>query len=489
MRRCPLGPLVGRVWGRSLLKLMNATTMSSAGIPHSAGPKLFISYRRADSADIAGRIYDRLAAYFGRDALFKDVDNIPIGANFEQVIASVVAQSAVVLVLVGPAWATIANERGRRLDDPQDTVRLEVEASLRRGAPTIPVLVEGASMPDPTTLPASLRPLFARGAIQIRNNPWFDSDMSQLATTVSQWLPLRALAAPVSPTMPATPTQMTVPGQRQSPGRVSQAKRRRSWLTSPVGLVAVVVLVMAVTLLGLAGAGLLGTGPLGRLGASATPLATAPQQGRPTATPSQHVVLDTALTHTLPGWERDSDCAFRSDGYHVTAPAGLTAYCLSPSSYDNFHLKVRVHATPGDSYGDFAVFFRVSSSNSFDMVTFSFKLLPRIAPTATTASGGATPTPDMSTWALWDVSSHSNGGDTILGSDISPAVNVTGDGDNLVEVYADGPVFTVLVNGASLGSFQDANNTTGQIGLGVEATATAPREAIYTNITVATLAR
>ena len=464
---------------------MNAFSALSGGQPFHTGPKLFISYRRADSAGIAGRIYDRLAAYFGRDTLFKDVDNIPIGANFEQVIASVVAQCAVVLVLVGPTWATIANERGRRLDDPQDTVRLEIEAALRRGAPTIPVLVEGASMPDPTTLPASLQPLFARGVIQIRNNPWFDSDMSQLATTVGQWLPLRAPG--VNMPTPVTPQSAPAPGQQHS--QPSRAPRRRSWLASPAGLVAVVVLIMAVTLLGLAGAGLLGTGPLGRLGASATPLATAPQQGRPTATPLEHVVLSTALTHAQPGWESDNDCAFKSDGYHAIAPAGVDVYCLAPSSYDNFHLKVRVHAAPGASDTHIALFFRVSSSNSYDVASFIFKLLPSLPPTATAGPGGVTPTPDLSWWALWDVHSHSNGDSEVLGSDITPAVHVTGNGDNLIEVYADGPVFTVLVNGTSLGSFQDTNNTTGQIGLGVEASATASREAIYTSISIASLNR
>ncbi|HEY7340072.1 MAG TPA: toll/interleukin-1 receptor domain-containing protein [Ktedonobacterales bacterium] len=426
---------------------MNAMNADEAAHAQDAGARLFISYRRADSASIAGRIYDRLAAYFGRAALFKDVDNIPIGANFEQVIASVVAQSAVVLVLVGPTWATIATEQGRRLDDPRDTVRIEVEAALRRGAPTIPVLVEGAALPDPDTLPPSLRPLFAGEALQVRNNPWFDGDMSQLATLVSQWLPLRATSLP------------------DQPGSQRPASRRGRWFATPLGLIAVAVLIFAVALLGLTGVGLAGAGPFARLGASATPLATAPHQAAPTATPVEHVVFSASLAQAQSGWEVDSECAFQRDGYHVTAPAGEVAYCLSPSSYTNFHLQTRAHAAAIAAPVEFALVFRASDGNDFDYVTISL-------------GGGQ---------ARWAVFSHNNGLGALLGSDLTAVGPAASNGDTLLEVYANGPLFRVLVNGTQLGDFQDANNTVGQIGLGVES-GSAPATAIYTSITIATLA-
>lgn len=450
--------------------------------PHAAtpGPRVFISYRRSDSASIAGRIFDRLAAYFGRDALFKDVDDIPIGVNFEQVIASVIDASSVLLVLVGPTWATVATERGRRLDDPTDFVRLEIEAALRRGIPTIPVLVEGATMPDVATLPPSLRPLFAHGATLVRNDPWFDGDMSQLANTLVQWLPLRSAGAvPAGPENPAT-------GPVMPPDEAAAARkpsRRRTWLATPLGLAAVAILIVAVALLGLAGVGLTGAGPFSALIMRSTPLATAPRQPTPTATPTEHVALDEALTNPQAGWDTDSECVFKSDGYHVIAPAGLIVYCASPDSYTNFHLTTRVHAPAGVSRIHYALFFRVTDTKNLDYMDIELKLAPSLAPTATTGPGGPTPTPDHSLWADWAVSSHSSGDDTVLDVGATSAAHITGDGDNILEVYANGPVFTILVNGTALGSFQDAfNDKPGKIGLGVQV-----GEAIYTSIRVATL--
>ncbi|MFI5271991.1 MAG: TIR domain-containing protein [Ktedonobacterales bacterium] len=462
--------------------------MSSLNLPHAtmdAGPKLFISYRRADSASVAGRIYDRLTAYFGREALFKDVDNIPIGANFEQVIAGVIEQCSVALVLVGPTWATIATEHGPRLDNPQDVVRLEVEAALRRGVPVIPVLVEGASMPDPATLSPSLRPLFARGTMQARNDPWFDGDMSQLATTLGAWLPLRsagAVAPAASGSMPPPVAGRVATGTML--GRAGRTQRRRNRLASPLGLAAIAVLVVAVSLLSLAGAGLAGAGPFGALGASTTPLATAPLQATATPTPVEQVVLNESLTHAQPGWESDSECGFQSDGYHAHASAGNIVYCLSPASYTNFHLRTQVHVATGVLHADYVLLFRVSDSGDFDYVNISFNILPGIVPTAVAVPGAPTPTVNYAIQASWSVFSHSNGVGAVLGEDLTPAAHVTGDGDNTLEVYADGPNFTILVNGTQLGSFHDANNNqAGKIGLGAET-----GEAIYTSISVATLA-
>jgi len=80
--------------------------------------KVFISYRRDDSADIAGRIYDRLADHFGRDAIFKDVDSIPLGVDFKKYLEGVVSQCVVELVVIGKTWLTAADDKGkRRLDN------------------------------------------------------------------------------------------------------------------------------------------------------------------------------------------------------------------------------------------------------------------------------------------------------------------------------------------------------------------------------------
>ncbi|MDE3228396.1 MAG: toll/interleukin-1 receptor domain-containing protein, partial [Chloroflexota bacterium] len=411
------------------------------------GSKLFISYRRADSASVAGRVYDRLAAYFGREAIFKDVDNIPIGANFEQVIASVIAQSAITLVLVGPTWASVTNERGRRLDDPQDVVRLEIEAALGRGMPVIPLLVEGASAPDAATLPVNLRPLFAHGAMQARNDPWFDGDMSQLATTLSQWLPLRSAGA-VAPPQPAAgqPAMTTAPeAARRGP--------RRRWLATTLGLIAIATLIVAVAMLGLAGAGLAGAGPFGALGGQTTPLATAPIPPTPLPTPVEHIVIDSALTKVLPGWESDSTCVFQPDGYHAIGKAGYDTFCLLPGSYTNFHLRAVVHAASGAGHAIYLIYFHYTDVKDYDRLFLSFDIQPGARP-PTVGAGVATPTPDYSLQAEWRAESYRSGDSAELGSDLIP-VNIYGDGQNTLDVYVHGSVIEWLVNGVQVGVFQD----------------------------------
>ena len=420
-----------------------------------AGPKLFISYRRDDSASAAGRIYDRLAAYFGRDTMFKDVDDIPFGQNFEHIIVNAIQQSTVILVLIGPQWATLANARGRRLDDPQDPVRLEVETALRRGAPMIPLLVEGAAAPNVATLPPSIRPLFAQDPLQARNDPWFDGDMSQLATTLSQWLPLRAgPAARDVATAPAPPRHV----------------RRRVGVAG-LTLAASVLLIAALILIGLAGAGLAGQGPFGALG-GATPYATIPIQPTPTSLPVEHVKIDENLTQTQPGWEKDSTCVFQSDGYHAIAtplPPNPTAAvnvvaCIAPGQYTNFHLTAHVHAPAGATQAQYFLGFRINDKytlNSMDDFSIDVRSNKKTE--------------------SWIAVSRTNGSDNLYsGFSTSIPINT---GDNTLEVYANGSDFTIFVNGVALGSFRDPiNDHLGYIGLGV-----VQGEAIYTSVKIATL--
>ena len=152
--------------------------------------KIFICYRREDSAATTGRIYDRLASYFDRAAIFKDVDSIPVGVNFHTYIDSVIQQSAVILVIIGPHWLDVDNTGRRRLDNPQDLVRTEIETALRQNVVMIPVLVQGAVMPTPEQVPASLRDLVSRNGAQVRYDPDFDGDMARLASALEIWVPL-----------------------------------------------------------------------------------------------------------------------------------------------------------------------------------------------------------------------------------------------------------------------------------------------------------
>src|ERR1700756_2317669 len=96
--------------------------------------KVFISYRRDDSAAYAGRIQDRLEGELGRDLLFIDVDGIPLGANFAKALREEVAQCGVLLAIIGRDWVDARDDDGtRRLDNPTDFVRIEIAAALQRG--------------------------------------------------------------------------------------------------------------------------------------------------------------------------------------------------------------------------------------------------------------------------------------------------------------------------------------------------------------------
>ncbi|MQA75623.1 MAG: TIR domain-containing protein [Solirubrobacterales bacterium] len=136
-------------------------------------PKVFISYRREDTAGHAGRLYDSMAARFGEGRVFVDVDLEP-GIDFVQRITEAIGLCQVLLVIIGPRWTTLADDAGEpRIADRDDFVRLEVETALRRAEVTvIPVLVAGAKMPDADDLPEGLRALARRNALELSDLRW-----------------------------------------------------------------------------------------------------------------------------------------------------------------------------------------------------------------------------------------------------------------------------------------------------------------------------
>ena len=142
--------------------------------------KLFISYRRDDSAGHAGRVHDRLEREFGRDLLFMDVDAIPLGANFVKVLGEEVAKCDVLLAIIGPNWLELRDEDGnRRVDNPHDFVRIEIAAALQRNIQVIPILLDGAKLPKVAQLPDELRELPLRNGLNVRHDS-FHSDMDRL---------------------------------------------------------------------------------------------------------------------------------------------------------------------------------------------------------------------------------------------------------------------------------------------------------------------
>jgi hypothetical protein len=168
-------------------------------MPAAASGGVFISYRRQEASGLAGRLSDRLAARFGDDQVFMDVDTIALGVDFAEVITQAVSTCQVLLAVIGPRWLTATDEGGRRrLDDPDDIVRLEVAAALDRDILVIPILVEGAVMPRRQELPESLAGLARRNALSVRHES-FRADADRLLTAIEPILRPPVAANPVAP--------------------------------------------------------------------------------------------------------------------------------------------------------------------------------------------------------------------------------------------------------------------------------------------------
>ena len=143
-------------------------------------PRIFISYRRDDSAGHTGRLYDRLSDYFGPDSVFMDVDTIRPGRDFVDAVQNAVGSCDGLVAVIGTEWLSITDTTGNhRLDDPDDLVRLEVATALERGIRVIPVLVQGARMPNAADLPEGLKELATRNAQEISDRR-FHSDVQSL---------------------------------------------------------------------------------------------------------------------------------------------------------------------------------------------------------------------------------------------------------------------------------------------------------------------
>lgn len=150
--------------------------------------RLFLSYRRDDSAGFAGRLADALEAEFGAGSVFRDVDDIQPGEDFVQAIQSHLHEVGAVLVMIGPGWLKVGADGLRRLDDPEDFVRREIQAALGSDKPLIPLLVGGVTMPTADKLPPSLAALARRQAVALSDVSW-RGDVAQLIASLRVLLP------------------------------------------------------------------------------------------------------------------------------------------------------------------------------------------------------------------------------------------------------------------------------------------------------------
>src|SRR6266850_7181377 len=145
-----------------------------------------ISYRREDSLPIAGRLYDRLQAKFGKKNVFMDFDSIPPGADFRQHIKQMIERSKLVIAIIGPHWLGEQPDTSRRIDNPADFVRLEIAYALQRGIPVIPVLVNNALMPPPEKLPQEIEGLAFRNALTLDTGIDFHHHADRLITGIGK---------------------------------------------------------------------------------------------------------------------------------------------------------------------------------------------------------------------------------------------------------------------------------------------------------------
>jgi hypothetical protein len=210
---------------------------------------IFISYRRADSADVTGRIYDRLCEHFGKESMFIDVDDIPLGVDFRAHLDEKLRDCHAFLAVIGRTWLSAKDEHGRlRLEDPKDVVRIEIESALTRKIPVIPLLVHGAQMPSEDHLPKSLRGLANRNAILIRPDPDFRNDMDRLIGSLGQSLRRggRGVVANAA-TDPASPSLGVITPQRTAGRNYSGAVQTMSFLLVLAELIQVAVFLVTET--------------------------------------------------------------------------------------------------------------------------------------------------------------------------------------------------------------------------------------------------
>jgi hypothetical protein len=168
------------------------TSLKDAPAPPSGAKpvskSIFISYRRQDSAYITGRIYDTLTERFGKTAVFKDVDSMPLGYDFRDHIREQVGHCGVLIAVIGKTWNASSPSGERRLNDQRDHLRIEIETALERRIPVIPVLVDGVEMPTENELPASLGRLAYHHGISVRPDPDFHNDADRLARGIEPLL-------------------------------------------------------------------------------------------------------------------------------------------------------------------------------------------------------------------------------------------------------------------------------------------------------------
>jgi len=199
---------------------------------------IFISYRRREALKEARAVFEKLSREFGAGQVFIDLEGLDYGVDFVESLDRQLQHCEVMLVLIGPGWLDSPDSHGgRRLDDPNDFVRIELRTALQRNIRVVPVLFDGAPMPRTVDLPADLEPLARRNKIDLDFHR-FDADIGRLIGSLRKILapppPADLVAAPPAtepapaPSLPPAPAPAPRPAPAPSP-----VKRRRRAAPQP----------------------------------------------------------------------------------------------------------------------------------------------------------------------------------------------------------------------------------------------------------------
>ncbi|HEY0324208.1 MAG TPA: toll/interleukin-1 receptor domain-containing protein [Pyrinomonadaceae bacterium] len=204
---------------------------------------IFISYRREDTSGYAGRLHDALSLHFGSDRVFMDVDSIGYGVDFVEVVENAVSSCEILIAVIGKHWVDITDKKGqRRLDNPQDLVRVEIATALKRGIKVIPAIVQDAIMPTEDVLPEPLAKLARRNAIEISDSRW-KFDVERLIAAIEQELN-RESAGQINPAKAEEPEASRAP--------VAETRRKPSTQTRSGWLKIALIAVFMFALIGIA---------------------------------------------------------------------------------------------------------------------------------------------------------------------------------------------------------------------------------------------
>ena len=341
-------------YARSAVGRVRVMVESAAG---STG-RIFISYRRDETAYPAAWLYKRLADHYGAEQVFKDVDSIELGDDFGEVITREVGSCDVLLALIGNQWLTTTDKHARRrLDDPQDFVRLEIEAALARNIRVIPILVDKSKMPTAEELPDSLNRLARRQALEL-SSVRFEFDTGRLLKVLDKEL-AEIRVAPAEPE--ATPGILQAAAATPPPAQPERRRRStRTWLLAGTGIAVVLILLISALL-------------TNRGTTTSPPGAASPSANEP-------VLFRDDFSSRAAGWEGDGAVAegagYTGDAYRISAPPVLKgdaagsvpkkATGVWPSAPPRIHIAVEAHRLPeSDTSMGLGILCRINGDDAY----------------------------------------------------------------------------------------------------------------------------